>query len=203
MTEHMTITDPERIRALAHPTRLELLDFLAEVEEATATECAEHIRESVASCSFHLRMLEKYGYIQRAERRGREKPWRAIKGGFDIRPRQDLPGSTTAVAEVGALHLVRAADRVHRWLATIDREPDAWANSATITSSSFWATAEETAQLSKDLRALTERFAERSEDPSLRPEGARQIRLFGAVNPDPLPAPAPAPAPEADSEEQA
>lgn len=179
------ISDPERIRALAHPVRLELLDLLGDVEDATATECAEHTGESVASCSFHLRQLARYGYIERAESRGREKPWRIVKGGYDLRPRQDLPGSATAVAEVAALHMLRETERVHRYLGQLDRESPAWSNAATVTSSSFWATAEETAQLSEELRALTERFAGRSEDPSLRPDGARQVRLFGTVNPDP------------------
>ena len=62
------------------PTRLELLDFLHEAGEATATECSRRLGESVASCSFHLRMLGKYGYIEPAERRGREKPWRVPHG---------------------------------------------------------------------------------------------------------------------------
>lgn len=191
------ISDPERIRALAHPVRLELLDFLGDVDEATATECAERIDESVASCSFHLRQLERYGYIERADQRGREKPWRAIKGGYDLRPQQDLPGSATAVAEVAALHMARETERVHRYLGQLDRESPAWANAATVTSTSFWAKAEEVAQLSEDLRGLAERFAGRSDDPSLRPEGARQIRLFGIVNPDPEPA-APTAAADAD-----
>ena len=180
------ISDPEQIRAQAHPVRLELLDFLGDVEEATATECAEHIRESVASCSFHLRQLAKYGYIERAESRGREKPWRYLKGGYDLRPQQDVPGSATAVAEVAALHMVREAERVHHYLGQLPSESAEWANASTVTSSSFWATAEETAQLSEDLRALTQRFAGRSADPSLRPDGARQTRLFGIVNPDPV-----------------
>src|SRR5699024_6561425 len=111
-TSDRRITDPERIRALAHPVRLELLDFLGTVPDATATQCAEHIGESVASCAFHLRMLHKYGYIERAAPRGREKPWRVLPGGYDLRPAEDLPTSVTAVAEVAALHMVRETERV-------------------------------------------------------------------------------------------
>ena len=178
-------SDPERIRALAHPVRLELLDFLGTVEDATATQCAEHIGESVASCSFHLRMLHKYGYIERAESRGREKPWRVLPGGYDLRPQHDLPSSITAVAEVAALHMVRETERVHAYLSSLGAEAPEWMEASTVTSASFWATAEETAQFSEDLRRLNERFAGRSENPALRPEGARQVRMFGTVNPDP------------------
>lgn len=179
------ITDPARIRALAHPVRLELLDFLGEVEDATATQCAEHIDESVASCSFHLRMLHKHGFIERAESRGREKPWRVVKGGYDLRPEPDQPGSAIAVSEVASLFLTREAERIRTFLSQFQQVPPEWTDATTLTSSSFWATAEEAAQYCEDLRNLVERFDGRDEDPSQRPEGARQMRMFGAVNPDP------------------
>lgn len=188
-TPDRRITDPERIRALAHPVRLELLDYLRDVAQATATECAAHIGESVASCSFHLRMLEKYGYLERAERRGREKPWRALPGGWDVRPSPDVPESLPAAVEVGALFMVRETERVHRFLATAGREPQEWIQAITVTTSSFWATSEEMAQLSKDVQTLTDRFDGRHDDPAQRPPGARQGRLFATVNPDPLPEP--------------
>ncbi len=190
------ISDPERIRALAHPVRLELLDYLGEVEQATATECAQHLGESVASCSFHLRILEKYGYLERAERRGREKPWRTLSKGFDTVPSANLPGSVQAVAELASLHLVREGERFHRFLAQADREPQEWLMASTLTSSSFWATAEEMARLSLELQTITDRFAGRSDDPALRPSGARQGRLFATLNPDPQPGPGTHPAPQ-------
>lgn len=185
MTSHQ-IFDPERIRALAHPTRLDLLDYLRDVREATATQCAQHVGESVASCSFHLRILGKYGYIERCERRGREKPWRPVAGDrWDMRPSPDLAGSRSAVAELAALTVAREGERVHRFLSQFDDEAPEWVDSATVTTSSFWATAEEMAQLSRDIQALTDRFPSGDSDPSLRPEGARKGRLFATLNPDP------------------
>src|SRR5690606_666482 len=121
---------------------LELLDFLGDVPEATATESAEHVGESVASCSFHLRMLAKYGFIERAERRGRERPWKVVSRGYDLRPSPEQPGSHTAVAEVAGLHVLREAERVRGWLGHLGAEPDEWVQAATITGSTFWATAE-------------------------------------------------------------
>src|SRR5690606_30942861 len=61
------LDDPARLRALAHPIRLRLIEELGDLGEATATDCARRVGESVASCSFHLRQLEKYGYVERAE----------------------------------------------------------------------------------------------------------------------------------------
>lgn len=66
------------MRALAHPTRLALLDHLHAVEHATATECAEHVGDSPSSCSYHLRALAKWGFVEEAAKGpGRERPWRA------------------------------------------------------------------------------------------------------------------------------
>lgn len=187
------ITDPARIRALAHPVRLELLDHLRDHGEATATECAAAVGESVASCSFHLRMLEKYGFIERAARRGREKPWRlpAAGAGIDARPDASVPGSMHALQELAALTVTRQADRVARYVAGAADEPDEWVQASTITTSSFWATAAELAEVSAEVRRLTDRFADRSTDPDARPEGARHARLFAALHPDARPPAAP------------
>lgn len=182
-----TIYDPERIRALTHPLRLELLDVLEQLGEATATQCAEQLGQSVASCSFHLRSLEKHGFIERGGQRGREKPWRAVQGGLDVRPDMTLSGSRHAVAELGSLYLARESDRVHRYLAQLEREPEDWVEAATVTTASFWATAEEMKQLAREVHKLTDRFNGRDDDESLRPDGARQARMLATLNPDPLP----------------
>ena len=66
------------MRALAHPTRLALLDHLHSVEQATATECGAAVGDSPSSCSYHLRALARWGFVQEGARgAGRECPWRA------------------------------------------------------------------------------------------------------------------------------
>jgi DNA-binding transcriptional ArsR family regulator len=182
-------TNPERIRALAHPLRLVLLDLLDERGEATATECAELTGESVASCSFHLRMLAKYGYVEAGQRRGRDKPWRAtsaMHGSF--RPDLEDSASIRAVEALAAVVVDQESQRIRQWLATLKREAQDWAAAVTVTKTSFWATADELAELSRQVQALTDRFARRRTDPSARPPGSRPARLFAVVNPDPLPA---------------
>ncbi|SFS17768.1 Helix-turn-helix domain-containing protein [Microbacterium sp. cf046] len=179
------ISDPERIRALAHPIRLALLDHLSDVDEATATECAEAVGESPASCSFHLRMLEKYGYIERAEQRGREKPWRVKIAYFDLRPDPEIPGSLHAVQAVASFGLESEFLRAMDFFSQIDGEPDEWVQAMTFTRTSFWATVEELAEFSRDLQDLSDRFAGRHADPSKRPAGARYSRMFAVVNPEP------------------
>lgn len=182
-----SISNPERIRALAHPVRLALLDHLEKVEDATATQCAEAVGESVASCSFHLHTLAKYGFIEPAPRRGRERPWRStVREGMDVRPDEQTAGSRRAVAELAGLQVLRQAERIREYLAGYADEPEEWAQATTITSSTFWATAQELARLSEHLQSVAvEWFAGREADPEQRPEGARRAHLFAVANPEP------------------
>jgi DNA-binding transcriptional ArsR family regulator len=176
------ITDPQRIRALSHRLRLELIDVLGE-GPATATQCAWLTGESVASCSFHLRMLAKYGYIEPAERRGREKPWQLTSPGQEIRPDDD-PDSLRAVEAMATVYLDHAAQHTHRWLAEVPREPSEWNQASTLAGASVWATLEELSEISATLQGLADRFKGRSGNPSARPAGARPIRIFAAAHVD-------------------
>jgi DNA-binding transcriptional ArsR family regulator len=179
------ISDPVRIRALSHPLRLELMEMLGD-GPATATECAKVTGESVASCSFHLRMLAKYGFIEPDKPRGREKPWRLTSPGRDVRPDDNDPESLRAVEGVAQLYLEHAVEGVRQWLAGLTSETADWHQASTITGSSFWATSEELAEFSRVIQNLTEPYLGRNEDPSLRPEGARPIKLLAAVHVDVL-----------------
>lgn len=176
------ISDPVRIRALAHPLRLELMDVLVD-GPATATECAEATGESVASCSFHLRMLAKYGFIEPAERRGREKPWRLTSPGRDIRP-DDEPESVRAAGEIAQLFVEHSVEGIREWLSSVVNESKEWIHASTINGSQFWATSEELAEFSQIIQNLTAPYAGRNDDPSLRPGGARPISLFAAAHVD-------------------
>jgi len=71
---------------LAHPARLAVLDALFEGGQLTATECAELAGLSPSAMSYHLRALERWGIVERADASddGRERPWRAAGGGLRI-----------------------------------------------------------------------------------------------------------------------
>ncbi|MEE6287100.1 winged helix-turn-helix domain-containing protein [Georgenia sp. MJ173] len=183
--KYESISDPERIRAMAHPLRLELLDVLHEVGEATATECAARVGESVASCSFHLRTLEKYGYVERAEPRGREKPWRVVHRSLRTEPAPDVPGSLHATTELARMSFGRQAERLAAALDHLPREPQEWLDATALITSTVWATAEEAADLARGIKELLDGLAEREDDPASRPAGVRRVRLLSAVYADP------------------
>ena len=177
-------SDPERIRALAHPVRLALIDLIQE-GEMTASECAARLGQTVANCSFHLRVLEKAGFIERAEARGREKPWRTASSSRRFEPDPDVPGSLLAVTELVTASLAHIGQRFTRYLSEYaERDHSEWRDATLLNQSTFWATAEETAQLQVKLDELAHQFIGRSEDPSSRPEGARLVRFTSLVHPD-------------------
>ena len=84
------LTDPLAMRAMAHPVRLALMQALNDAGTLTATEAAERVGESPSNCSFHLRQLAKYGWVEEAPGgKGRQRPWRAVYDRLpdDRRPR--------------------------------------------------------------------------------------------------------------------
>ena len=71
------LTDSQTLRALTHPVRIALIEALLLGGAMTATEVGERISESATTCSFHLRQLAKYGFVEEAGGgKGRSRPWR-------------------------------------------------------------------------------------------------------------------------------
>ncbi|PZF84128.1 winged helix-turn-helix domain-containing protein [Jiangella anatolica] len=188
-SEEQKITDPQSMRALAHPLRLQLMDLLGLEPELTATECAERTGESVASCSFHLRMLAKYGYVEPGEPRGREKPWRLASRSRTIGPDVENPESVREASAFARIIVEREADRLRRTLARVAELGPDWLQSMVINTSAYWMTREELTEsierLAEFQTELFERFAERRDNPEARPDGARVVHFLGALSPDP------------------
>ncbi|WP_116948233.1 winged helix-turn-helix domain-containing protein [Jiangella endophytica] len=187
--EQQRITDPQSMRALTHPLRLQLMDLLGLEPELTATECAERTGESVASCSFHLRMLAKYGYVEPGEPRGREKPWRLVSRSRTVGPDVDDPESVREASAVARVVVEREADRLVRTIGRAAELGPDWLQSMVINTSAFWMTRDELEEvidrLSEFADDLVARFGQRRDDRSVRPDGARVVHFLGALSPDP------------------
>src|SRR3954452_17292519 len=71
------LSDPRELQALAHPVRIGIIELLSVSGPLTATELADRLDESPANCSWHLRKLARFGFVEEAERAtGRQRPWR-------------------------------------------------------------------------------------------------------------------------------
>lgn len=176
------LTSPADLQALSHPLRLSLLDRLAAEGPATASDLGRRLGESPANVSWHLRYLSKHNFVRQAKGPGRTRPWRYV--GQSLSPFQagdDTPVST-AVADVvheREFQLLRAASRAQ------NLEDDAWRAATSVVRSRMWLTAEEAAAVAEKLEALLvdAGIDERSQEPALRPKGARLMALMGWILP--------------------
>jgi DNA-binding transcriptional ArsR family regulator len=127
--QYVKITDPERMKALAHPARMAVFDFLAgrKVEGfdgATATEIAEVAGMTPSAMSYHLRTLAKAGFIEEAPSRGdaRERVWRMKIHSFSIAAEPDAPESHQVIERtMGEVFREQQERNFSRWL---DRRAD-------------------------------------------------------------------------------
>lgn len=172
------VRDPKALRALAHPTRLALLEILTAEGEATATRCAELLNERVASCSFHLRTLAKHGFIERVPGLGREKPWRVTTSRQRISEQRIDHEQRLAVEAFADFFIDNEFARLRAWQRQRTREPAEWREAATMIGSTVWVTAEELRHIGEEVEAIAIRYSDRDGDSSRRPSDSRLARLF-------------------------
>ena len=173
------VTDTRTLRALAHPVRIALIETLTVYGPMTATEAGERIGESPTTCSFHLRQLAKYGFVEEAGGgKGRSRPWRITRVGLSIDFADTDPEAEVASMALTRMWRERALARYWTWLETSAAYPRRWRDAATDSEFVFYLTVEEMEQLSEELIALLlPRYVERVSDPSLRPASAVPVEM--------------------------
>lgn len=161
------LSDPRAMRALAHPRRLELLELLHRSGALTATQCAEALGDSPAGCSYHLRQLARYGFVEEAPGGvGRERPWRRVKAGLRFSTGLDEMSPAQRAASdllVGVVAARRDAWVAH-WRATRDRAPRRWREASAESDFGFWATPDEVEELNAKIYELLAPFQQRTFD---------------------------------------
>lgn len=73
------VDDVDTLKAIAHPLRMKLLGVLRRDGPATASELGRLLEESSGSTSYHLRQLERFGFVVEDEVQpsARERRWKA------------------------------------------------------------------------------------------------------------------------------
>src|SRR6476659_2436849 len=141
------LTDPKMMRGLAHPARIAIWTHLGLHGPATATECAEIAGLSPSACSYHLRTLARYGFVEEdpdSAADGRERPWRARMLAFSL---NDVPGKPAAPRVAGRLLVEKirseAEETRARYLTRQSEYPADWQAAVGETFSAAHVTAEE------------------------------------------------------------
>jgi DNA-binding transcriptional ArsR family regulator len=188
--ELRTLTDAQTMRALSHPVRIAIYEALALGGPMTATEVGEQIDESPTTCSFHLRQLAKYGFVEEAGGgKGRARPWRLISLGFNIPSTHDDPEADIAATTLANVFRERQLRRYQTWRETRSTYPPQWLEAASDSEYVMYLTVDELAEVTRQLQdVLMPRFQDgRLTDPSLRPPGSVPVELILLSYPMELP----------------
>lgn len=187
LRRHRTLTDVKEIRALAHPVRVALLDALRREGTLTATEAGDLLDESPANCSFHLRTLAKYGYVEEAPGgTGRRRPWRRVGQGLILALEQSSPEVGAAAQELEGQFREQRRSEVEEWETTWQTYPQEWRDAAFNFHGLVYLTAAELTDLNGKILALVDSYQERLLDRSTRPEGVRPVSVNSYGHPLPL-----------------
>jgi DNA-binding transcriptional ArsR family regulator len=174
------ITGPLAMRALAHPARIAIAQYLARGGPATATECAGFTGLSPSACSYHLRTLAKYGFIEpdpASAADGRNRPWRArvVQASIPEEAGQSAAMRTATRLLTDQLH-ARFRQLRAQYFQPEARYPAAWPAAAHLDEAVIHVTSDELARLRSGLLELLSEL--RRSDPAARPPGARRIHVL-------------------------
>jgi DNA-binding transcriptional ArsR family regulator len=182
------LTDVPSLQALAHPTRLALLEAIGLSGAMTATQASAVVGESPTACAYHLRMLARLGFIEEAGGgRGRERPWRLIPTGFSIDGDPDDPASVKAAASLTAALRERMFKSIRDFSLKESAYPQDVRDVTDFVQSVVFATPAELAELREELIALLSRYVDRI-DPARRPAGSYPFEIVAFTHVLNLPA---------------
>ncbi|WBQ02432.1 ArsR family transcriptional regulator [Kribbella sp. CA-293567] len=181
------ITDPQAMRALAHPVRLAALSYLQRNGPATATQLSEHVGASPSVTSWHLRHLETFGLVSDspAPEGGadkRQRWWQAIARGF----RFEMP-ETPEGAEAGRMLrtevMSQALDQVQHWIAEVEPALDPrWSRATGSSNTRVTVTLAEAEALENAIEDLLAPYVQRGQGGA--PDGAEPVRLIRMTLPE-------------------
>ncbi|MFD6367937.1 winged helix-turn-helix domain-containing protein [Streptomyces roseolus] len=184
------LTDPRALRAYAHPLRMTLVGQLRRHGPFTATRAAELTGESVASCSYHLRILAKYGLVEEAPGgRGREKPWRATARYTEWPGYSEDPSVAQATDELNVAVAERYFGRLAQVLQNRADVTKEWREAELFGDALVYLTPDELHALGERIDELLGAYLDREDDPAARPEGARPVSFLKIAYLDPDPDP--------------
>jgi DNA-binding transcriptional ArsR family regulator len=180
------LTEAKVMRALAHPTRIDLLELIAREGELTATRAAELLGMTPANCSFHLRRLAENGFVQEASRGpGRTRNWKIGSVGHSWDGVGADAETTAAAAALTSAVLERDVGRLREWL--LVREQSAtpeWRRAAFVDEALMYVTREELEELGASILERVMGYIDRI-DPSNRPPDAVAVQFLAAGFPLP------------------
>lgn len=187
--------DLESLKALAHPLRVKIFDVLSTYGSFTASGLAERLGESSGATSYHLRQLEKHGFVREVEGKGvgRERWWERVPGPINLDNTE--AAATSAGRQASDLIMREWTSNRERTLSEfLDRGFDElskkWLDASMVSLTSVFVTAEELEEFVHRYLAMATEFSERHRNQ--RTPGSRPVQLqfhaFPVIDGDESPA---------------
>jgi DNA-binding transcriptional ArsR family regulator len=176
------ITDPQAMRALAHPVRLAALSYLQRNGPATATQLSTEVGASPSVVSWHLRHLAGFGLVVDEPDPGadrRKRWWRAVARGV----RFEMPDNVEGRAAGRMLRtemMTEAVDQIGYWLAEIEPVLDEeWSRVGGSSNTRVRLTPDEAGQVEDAIEHLLAPYVTRADgDVPAEARGVRAIRFM-------------------------
>ena len=172
--------DMESLKGLAHPLRVEILDTLSTYGQFTASGLAERLGESSGATSYHLRQLERHGFVREVEGRGtgRERWWERVPGGIDLNITEldDTPANRAASRTV-----LRQWERSRSALLNdfIERGPDVlpleWMAATDTSTANLRLTVEQLSEITQEWERFSHAIVDRYRGQNL--PGSRPVQI--------------------------
>lgn len=154
----------EQVKALTHPLRLAILREMRTDGPATATALGKRLGESSGSMSYHLRQLEKHGFVEEVpdSGNGRDRWWRTAFSGHYVEPARwvDDPEPRAVVGVYQAQVVATHADRARTYVAqqTAGAWGREWVEASDMSDFRLRLTPAQLARLRERMHALVESF---------------------------------------------
>ncbi|HEY3409700.1 MAG TPA: helix-turn-helix domain-containing protein, partial [Propionicimonas sp.] len=154
-----TPVEPAALKAFAHPLRMAMYTELQRQGSATASQLARSLGESSGQTSYHLRQLERHGFVEDDPLHpgGRDRWWRPV--GFDLTEPSLMRDPETAgpVRAIVQQVIAERAAALSAWFSSLDPTEDD--GPGLLSSSTLALTREEAEELTTELNGVLTRLA--------------------------------------------
>jgi DNA-binding transcriptional ArsR family regulator len=174
------------LKGLAHPLRVAIIDALSGYGPATASALAERLGESSGATSYHLRQLEKHGFVREDTTRGsgRERWWERVPRPISLNSTELEPSSVDRSA--GDLVLAEwqrnRQKRLGAYLAHgLEAVGKDWLEASGVMTANLQLTREQMNDLGEELSAVVDSYIEKYRNQ--KKPGARPVQVHVDVFP--------------------
>ncbi|MEB7505447.1 helix-turn-helix domain-containing protein [Arthrobacter koreensis] len=150
------LLDITRLKALAHPIRIALLESLSRHGAQTACGVADRLGESSGSTSYHLRQLAKHGFVREVEGKGtaRERWWERVPEAIQTSSQMAKSPATRDATRILAKSVKDGHSKaLIEFINNSDSLPDEWAETSILMGATLHLTLEEAQEVSRQASA--------------------------------------------------